>query len=261
MSDLARVKAAIVRILTDGNERRRYRDLWNSAAFEIGTEISPEAFETSIETLRSAKTILLTTGPTTWVVLAGAAQTIEPTPGNPQRGAKLEKHLMPNLDAWLRQEFVPNLRVGEHHIVRDTSAGGAAGVWTRPDFTVASSRRFRSTNVREVELYGFELKRADNGSVIGVHEALAHTRYVHFAYLVWHVPDRNLSKSFDPIFSQCARHGIGFIHFADPNRFETWITELDPQKASPEPFAVDDFIADRFSADDNDRMRSWLEGE
>jgi hypothetical protein len=109
-----------------------------------------------------------------------------------------------------------------------------------------------------VELFGFELKPAKRGSVIGAHEAFAHTRYVHYSYLVWHVPDKDNSSAFATVHAECARLGVGLVHFADPSNFRTWSRDIEPQKQSPDLFSVDTFIDDRFDKSETVQLKAWM---
>jgi hypothetical protein len=256
----------IVRVLSGSNGRRRYDEVWGAVARNVGQEIRQQDFEAAVTALAGAgKVNRRSSGGgldhLTLPVAPPPRKEARPTGEPPPRsGHPLESQLMGALGDWLDKRFRHSLGANIQAIVQDTAhAGPRTGVWSRPDFTVAAVRRFTYSTVRDVELHGFELKRADAGSVIGVHEALAHTRWVHYSYLVWHTPDLSSAQNdFDVIRSECSRHGIGLVTFADPPGLSTWNIVLEAEKASPDPLLVDAYIGDRFVTEQSQKLRAWL---
>jgi hypothetical protein len=248
------LKDAIITILLTGEPRRRYGDLWTEAGRQIGRAVQRQEFDSVISELAGRERLSVSSGGTTsWVHLSGQDAGNHPAP--------TESQLMPQLDAWLRSEFPKSFRYAPQFIVKNTSqAGLKSGVWSRPDFTVALMRRFRYSTLREIDLFGFELKKSSAGSVIGVHESYAHTRYVHFSYLVWHVPNENSQRQLEPVQSECARLGVGLVTFSDPHKIENWRTLLEPEKAATDPHHVEAFIEDRFAQEERNQLAEWIKG-
>lgn len=252
----AMLDEVVLGILRDGQSRRRTSEVWGAAARAIGRAIRQPDFDAAVERLR-------TTGRVRVRRVFGIERlefVDSALPAEERTVTPLEAELMPALGRWLRDAFVRDLGARAQAIVRDTSrAGPRSGVWSRPDYTVASVARYTYSTVREVDLFGFELKRFESGSVVGVHEAHAHTRYVHFTHFVWHMPhpDRD-RESIDAIRDECARLGVGFVRFADPDRLDTWTVVLDAQRNSPDPESVDGYIDDRFDEADRTQLVQWL---
>ncbi|MGH6793745.1 MAG: hypothetical protein ACREDH_00710, partial [Methylocella sp.] len=141
-----------------------------------------------------------------------AAKTVERWP---------EAKLMPPLSNYLEGAFRRGLDLPADGIaiVQDTSAKGPAkGLWAHPDFIMISAMRFRFMPGAQVDVHGFELKTETGCSVLGVHEALAQTRFTHFGHLVWHLPEGSKSEArLAEIEDHCGEHGIGLIRMRDPS--------------------------------------------
>lgn len=259
------VETAILEILKTGSPSRRWDDLWVLAGLRIQRPIPAAEMQAAISSLQARGTVRLRGGAVLVVVLANGeppeqVESRSPDLSNDAGGLPSEAQLMPALDKWLRDRFLPGLGQNAEAIVRDTSRGGPrSGVWSRPDYAVAAVRRYLYSSLREVDLYGFELKRANAASVVGVHEALAHTRWVHFSYLVWHVPDAPaVSPDLEAIRGECARHGVGLVTFIDPDRVESWRTELGPEKHPTDPSSIECFIEERFEESQRSQLKAWL---
>lgn len=83
-----------------------------------------------------------------------------------------------------------------------------------------------------------------------VHEALAHTRFVNFSYLVWNRPqcicqDREF---FDLIEENCRSYGVGLITAHNPNNLGTYRIRLKAERKPISADAIDEFICTRFNA-------------
>lgn len=139
-------------------------------------------------------------------------------------------------------------------IAQRTARGGRAGtgIWSRPDFTIATIRRRKYDPVRHLDLIAFELKNLAGSTVVAVHEALAHTRFAHYAYLV--CPRSELSAGVQlAIQDACTRHGVGLIRFDltagndDGPQLTNFEFEVEARRKTPEPDQVDSYIDDRLS--------------
>mgnify|MGYP003627703695 FL=1 len=141
-----------------------------------------------------------------------------------------------------------------------TARGGRAGtgIWSRPDFTIATIRRRKYDPVRHLDLIALELKNLAGSTVVAVHEALAHARFAHYAYLV--CPRSVMTVGIHTaIEDSCLQHGVGLITFEtsvgpnDTPSLTNFEFEVDARRQSPEPDAVDNYIDDRL--DDENRAR------
>jgi hypothetical protein len=104
---------------------------------------------------------------------------------------------------------------------------------------------------RSLELYGFELKPELRCDVRAVHEAFAHTRFVHYAYLVWHLPAQSSRRTnLGAIREYSSELGVGLIVLEQPDLIDTYSILVDPVRKTPAPEAIDAFIANRFSKED-----------
>jgi hypothetical protein len=181
----------------------------------------------------------------------------EPVAGVQEPGDwSLERNLMPAIERYLRLRYVPlesGLPPTAVTWVRDTSTGGphGAGPWSRPDFTLAAVAAHRFVQPRSLELYGFELKPEARCDVRAVHEAFAHSRFVHYAYLAWHLPAQSLRRSvLGTVREYCTELGVGLIVFEQPDQVDTYSILVDPARKNPAPEAIDAFMMNRFSEED-----------
>ncbi len=199
---------------------------------------------------------------------AGATPPLPPAPPPPPPGHDQDPTSIPEAAlmrpalGWIQNVHAPtySLKAGGHptFVVGDTSRGGAAtGRWTKPDITVASVRRYRYTNLRRIELTGYELKKAGSGSITAVHEALAHKRYVHSAYLLVYAPVGPLAPeiSLSDLKAECARHGVGLITFVHPNDQDSFEVHLQARVDDIDPARVDEFISNQMQDSEADIRR------
>jgi hypothetical protein len=166
-----------------------------------------------------------------------------------------ERVLEPPIETFLASdEAFDHLRLDRDFTVwQSTARGGRAGTgtWSRPDFTIATIRRRKYDPVRHLDLIAFELKNLAGSTVVAVHEALAHTRFAHYAYLVCPRSVLNMSVQ-QAIRESCVEHGIGLISYnlsVGPNdapRLTNIDFEVEPRRRSPEPDQADNYIDDRF---------------
>lgn len=178
-----------------------------------------------------------------------------------------ERLLEPGTGTILQSEVcLDSLRVapGEFVFEKTTAAGAAgAGRWSRPDFTLAAIRRFKYDPRRYLDVYSFELKNRRGANVVAVHEALAHARFSHFAYLV--CPRSKLNQAETNIIRQaCTDHAIGLITFdlsagdAQEPVLAEFRFEVSPQRRSPDPAEVDVHLDARLSTLARDRLLAMV---
>ncbi len=173
-----------------------------------------------------------------------------------------ERDLEDQVEKWL---FGPNafeaLRLArDDAVVQKTTVGGrqGSGLWSRPDFTIATVRRRKYDPWRRLDVLAFELKNLAGTSLLSVHEALAHTRFAHYAYLVCPLSKLAPERSRD-IQQNCVSHGIGMISFqmaidGGKPRLGDFTIEVPATRKSPDPDIVDRYIDDRMTADNAQRL-------
>lgn len=180
-----------------------------------------------------------------------------------------ENSLEPPIEAWLgSKEFFGMLGLDAAHTVWQTTArGGQAGtgIWSRPDFSVATIRRRKYDPVRHLDLFAIELKNLAGTSVVSVHEALAHTRFAHYAYLL--CPRSKIEpQRLDVIEEACSQHGVGLITFSidiqgtDRPCVRDFDFAIAARRKSPEPSDIDNYIDARFDPDNCARLLRLAEG-
>ena len=133
------------------------------------------------------------------------------------------------------------------------------GKWTRPDLAAVHVWRYKFGPTFNVDLHSFEVKRADNCNEISIFEALAHTRIVHYAHVVWHRPDPNVQLDrLRSIEDNCRAFGVGLITFNDhlePDSFR--VHDVTARRATPDLTLADQFIEAAFPSH-VDTISSWL---
>lgn len=135
------------------------------------------------------------------------------------------------------------------------------GTWTRPDIVVAALRVFQYVPGRHFDVITFEIKPSWDIDVRAVYEALAHRRASTQAYVWLHVPEAERSERdqvLDAITAEAKRHGLGVIVGAKPDDYETWETLVDPERFSPDPEALNEFITLQLSEDAKQDVLAWI---
>lgn len=179
-----------------------------------------------------------------------------------------ESLLEPPVEDWLRSDAcAESLRVDRKQMVfHRTATGGAqgTGLYSRPDFTMAVIRRMKYDPLRHLDVITFELKNVAGATLMAVHEALAHTRFGHYSFLV--CPRSRLSaKDTDDLRNACAEHGIGLILFTiassnPPPELKEFDVALAAIRKSPDPHVVEGFLEARLPETDLSRLATLAEG-
>lgn len=151
---------------------------------------------------------------------------------------------------------------GQRKVIANTARGGPhGGKWTRPDLTLVSVRKLAIQRRLDLELFSFELKRSDDSNVDSVFEAVAHTRYAHYAYLAWHQPRNHTipaTKQAD-VEANCRAHGIGLIVFSDPDMPSSYEILLAPCRKQPHPADVEAYLEQRLKPVDLVAVKSVVQ--
>lgn len=226
--------------------------------------ISDQLYEKARDLLFAAGQIGRLRGQGGQVFLAKSENGRRPEAGPTDTKSSLsEIQLMSHLERFLRGPFQKGLDIPVRGkwIVKDTSkVGPPLGRWARPDFILVTMMQFRIMPGAQLDVYSFELKAEFGATDLAVYEALAQTRFTHFGYLVWHLPDGSDAQArLQEITAQCSQHGIGFIRIHDPENDEAFETILDPVRKPTPPAAVDGFLEQRLGEDELRILRSALE--
>jgi hypothetical protein len=175
-----------------------------------------------------------------------------------------EQRLEAPAQAWLfSDESFSALRLNRPYTVcQKTAVGGrqGSGIWSRPDFTIATIRRRKYDPFRHLDVLAFELKNLAGAQVVAVHEALAHTRFAHYAYLLCPRSKQQADKQ-KIIAQSCAEHGIGLVTFeievaTNAPHLTGWRIDITPSRKTLDPDLVDQFLDDRLNADNKQRLLS-----
>lgn len=163
-----------------------------------------------------------------------------------------ETDLMARVENYLNgAEAKTALRVSpDCTLVEDTSKTGAAGMgeYSRPDFLMATIRRFRYDPSAYLDLVSFELKNRRGADLKGVHETLAHARFAHYSYYV--IPrSRIRPQQTTELIRACSTYDLGVITFTIGQnqsvghfRFEQY-----PKRRPIDPHTIEHFIDNQLS--------------
>lgn len=231
----------------------------------LGVTVDDELYEKARDLLFTGGQIGRLRGQGGQVFLAKGDHGRSADPASSDSRSKLsESDLMQPLGRYLEGAFRKELDIPPHGqcLVKDTSQmGPPRGRWARPDFVLITAMRFRVMPGSQLDVYSFELKAEHGATDLAVYEALAQTRFTHFGYLVWHLPQASPAEARLPeITGQCGQHGIGLIRIHDPDNDDEFETILDPVRKATAAASVDGFLERRLTEGDQQLLRSALEG-
>ncbi len=172
--------------------------------------------------------------------------------------SQLEEPFSVLLRTRLARELLQSAGTPPNWQVQNTARGGpTSGQWSQPDVILACVRRYRSRAFPELELFGFELKTHRGFDISSVHQALAHTRYVHYSHVVVHCPaDEIWEHRLAEVRYHAQKHGVGVIRLkaADPGAdFEI---ALYSARFEPAARSVDWFLEDRLPD-----LLTWIDSQ
>jgi hypothetical protein len=249
MEDLERI---VLEVLSDGAEQS-LGELETRTMKALGRKLPEDLYPETLETLKARRLLSIT-----------GEKVKRSEPDFPERD------LEAGIETFISSEqAVTHLRLERGSTIwQKTARGGRAGTgtWSRPDFTIATIRKRKYDPVRHLDLIALELKNVAGSSVVAVHEALAHTRFAHYAYLV--CPRSHLNASVQrAVRESCSQHGIGLLSFdlsvgsGNSPAFSAFRFEVDPRRQAPEPELVDNYIDDRFDVESQERLSSIAGGQ
>lgn len=180
-----------------------------------------------------------------------------------------ELQLYEQLGALLKKpDLLQQLGVqGSNFVLEETATVGTSdGRFSRPDFVLASIRRWKFDPQTSLEVFSFEVKNRQGANIPAVYEALAHARFVHHPFLV--CPRTRLDVSLErQIKSTCEREGVGLILFdikavsQNPGfALLNLSVECTAARRSTDPAIVERFLEGRLSEVSNTRLQRLAEG-
>lgn len=176
-----------------------------------------------------------------------------------------EAALMAPLANFLTSSFIPNLDLPtrSESCVEDTSQSqGRKGIWLNPDFIVVTASRFRLVPDVQLDVHAFELKPCSKGSLQAVAQAVAQTRFAHFAHLVWHLPPNNRFESrLEEIENYCEHQGVGLILMRNPHSLEGFEVRVDPERKPTSAAAIEAFLEQRLEKGKQRKLAAFLKGD
>lgn len=175
-----------------------------------------------------------------------------------------EREMETPIESFLHLNFVPDIldpipRSVDYLVQNTARRGPTAGLWIRPDITLATVTRYAFQPVPELELYGFELKCADGCSVYAIHEALAHNAFVHYSTVIVLLPSQHrLERNLPRMREQATEHGIGILRLKELKRPDEYELLVEARKKTPPVWAVNEFIETRFDESNKHKLLEWL---
>ena len=177
---------------------------------------------------------------------------------------KPEIKLYPHVLRWLHMDF----RTSDALIGGDIQStlfsadvsqkkSDIGGHWSRPDLATIAYRRGVFTPSWEASIYSFEVKCYSTINQAAVYEAVAHTRFVHYSYLLWQDEEMPNKQSWR-IVDLCREFGIGVITTSAPNDVNTYRLRVRPKRNQITILESDKFIQERFPVEEQTRIKEWL---
>ncbi|MEZ4449992.1 MAG: hypothetical protein R3B09_10980 [Nannocystaceae bacterium] len=152
------------------------------------------------------------------------------------------------------QQLFPGFPTPAKHWVDSSPRQGrrqTGGRWTRPDLSAVTLNKYRYVPGPHIDVFTFEVKPRSQFNVLGLYEALGHSRRANFAYVLYHVrpegklnPQQrtNLERQLEEIKREAARLRVGVATFEDPAVADTWTVHVLPGRHAPEARLLNEFI-------------------
>lgn len=119
------------------------------------------------------------------------------------------------------------------------------GKWTRPDVSAITLNRYKYIPGTYLDVFTFEVKPADQFNVLGIYEALAHSRRGNFSYVLYHLGSGDRSEINDElelIIREANRLRVGVATFDKADDADTWTVRAVPGRIETEPRFLNEFI-------------------
>lgn len=152
------------------------------------------------------------------------------------------------------QQLFPGFPAPAKHWVDSSPRQGrreTGGKWTRPDLSAVTINKYRYVPGTHLDVFTFEVKPRDQLNILGLYEALGHSRRGNFAYVLYHVPTRDslttagaekYERELKEIIREATRLKVGVATFEDPAQAETWSVHVVPSRHDTEARLLDEFI-------------------
>lgn len=152
------------------------------------------------------------------------------------------------------QQLFPGFPAPNRHWVDSSPRQGrkmTGGRWTRPDLSAVTLNKYRYIPGPHLEVFSFEVKPRGQFNILGLYEALGHSRRANFAYVLFHVlPEGEMRpnqrdehlRTLEEIKREATRLRVGFATFEDPNAADTWTVHVVPGRHAPEARLLNEFV-------------------
>lgn len=178
---------------------------------------------------------------------------------------KTERELYDPIVAVLENVWAKDQGFDDCHVLKIADGGSkyTNGKWTRPDIVAVGCKTFSYVPGKHLDVITFEVKPANAIDISGVYEALAHRRAASRSYLIVHIPTAADLCRFNAtdIVEEAGKFGIGVIVAEDPTNYYTWDFKLEAQRIEPDPYKLNDFIAQQVSAELKEKIEEWVKAK
>jgi hypothetical protein len=171
-----------------------------------------------------------------------------------------EKHLYDPLRNAIDKNWGPDWQVDDLIVVVAASSGSSRmGRWSRPDLCAVSFKNYKFLGRKQIDLWTFEVKPIGEMRVDHVLEAVAYSRFSHRTYIMFHIENDSTirDKNYIQCMTEADRHGIGFVTFKDPNRYNDWTWHREALHKEPNPGHLNDFM-EGLPKTMQDQVLDWL---
>lgn len=134
------------------------------------------------------------------------------------------------------------------------------GRWSQPDLCAISRRTYKYLAQKHIDLWTFEVKPIGEMNVAHVLEAVAHSRYSHRSYIMFHIEDESEieGSSFSHCLAEAERHSIGVVTFKNPQKYFDWHWHREAIRREPNPEHLNGFIEQQVSETMQTQILKWL---
>jgi hypothetical protein len=192
----------------------------------------------------------------------GIAEPEKPIVATPEPGFVAELQLYEPVLKQLQKRWARERDLDECHCEVTALQGrrDTGGSWSRPDLCIMGSRTFEYYPARAFELHTFEVKAANDVTIKGVLEALAHREAATRAYVLYHTAGKDfLSYPESARIEELAgRHGIGVIAAHTIDDFDSWEERVSAPRSLADPEAMNTFIGRSLSEEGKRKIRRWF---
>lgn len=134
------------------------------------------------------------------------------------------------------------------------------GKWSQPDLCAMTKKTYKYLSQKHIDIWTFEVKPQGEMSVTHVLEAVAHSRFAHRSYILFHIEDETClgSGEFAHCVDEVDRHGIGLATFQDPKEYESIVWHREANRREPNPEYLEEFIDQQLSEHMQSHILKWL---